>query len=792
MDGKHSPACFLSLIIPAYNEADGIAHAIREADAALTALGHPFEIIIVDDGSRDATAALVQEVAAQVPSVRLVQHQCNRGYGAALRSGFAAARGQRIAFTDADCQFYLADLGSLLELTDHLPIAVGYRVDRQDSRLRKFYSRGYNLLVRTLLDTKVRDIDCALKVCRREALAQILPETSGFFVNTEMLTRARQRRLDVVEAGVRHRPRLRGQSKVSIFDIPRTLNAMVPFWWAKVLFPRRAEPVQQAGAGWIAPAALLMLMACMLFFGRLSVPLLEPEEARYAEIPRQMLVEGRLVTPVLHGEAYYQKPPLLYWLVMGCYALFGVHDWAARLVPATAGVLIVLLTYAWAARAVGRAAAFAGAAMLCLSAKFIYQAGMLTFDSPLCLCVLAALASAQRALEGAVLRRGWWLLAGAMCGLGILTKGPVAVVLIAPPLLAWQFVERRGARLGAWTWLTWFGMAAAIAVPWFAAVAWADPSAMGEFFWLHNLVRYVAPLDHEEPLWFYLPALVIGMLPWSLLLVPLVGYLTKRSSSAGRRRPAALGFFLLALLWIVAFFSLSGCKRAGYILPAFPLLALILGTFVTHAVAWQRVAETLRSRPPAAWSTWAHRATLGTLLAGMLVSGAAALRGWWHWQLTLGADLLLLALLIGLWQRGPSRVAWRGWATCGVTVFALLLAAVHLLLPTYHRAFALRGQVRRHLELVKETSLPVASYPKRWDSISFYLDRNDVEVYSAAQRTKLIRDLRKHEQTLLFVKQGEALDDLLGAMPRDLEFTPRGRPGGRLVSGVVQNKSKGN
>src|SRR5205807_5484966 len=96
----------------------------------------------------------------------------------------------------------------------------------------------------------------------------------------------------------------------------------------------------------VAAAVLLLgLIAGLLFFTRLSCPLLEPEEARYAEIPRQMLAEGRFVEPVWHGVPYYQKPPLLYWLVMASYRLFGVHDWAARLVPAAAALLTVLATY---------------------------------------------------------------------------------------------------------------------------------------------------------------------------------------------------------------------------------------------------------------------------------------------------------------------------------------------------------------------------------------------------------------------------------------------------------------
>src|SRR5262249_38487026 len=165
----------------------------------------------------------------------------NRGYGAALRSGFESARFDLVAFTDADCQFHLDDLALLLAHADESPIVVGYRIDRKDVWRRKFLSRGYNLLARALLGTTVRDVDCALKVFRREALLRILPESSGFFVNTEMLTRARQLGLKVAEVGVRHRPRLSGQSSVSLREVPKTLGQMLPFWWSEATFA--APPV---------------------------------------------------------------------------------------------------------------------------------------------------------------------------------------------------------------------------------------------------------------------------------------------------------------------------------------------------------------------------------------------------------------------------------------------------------------------------------------------------------------------------------------------------------------------
>src|SRR5262249_7680581 len=182
----------LSLVLPAYNEEAVISRAVTEAVEALATLRLRFEVIVVNDGSTDRTGAISEELAGERPCVRVFHHERNRGYGAALRTGFEAAWFDHVAFTDADCQFDLRDLGRMLPLAQRAEVVVGYRVRRQDSWRRRFYSWGYNRLVRSLLRTGVRDVDCALKVFRAEALAQLLPESRGFFVNTEMVTRARQ------------------------------------------------------------------------------------------------------------------------------------------------------------------------------------------------------------------------------------------------------------------------------------------------------------------------------------------------------------------------------------------------------------------------------------------------------------------------------------------------------------------------------------------------------------------------------------------------------------------------
>jgi dolichol-phosphate mannosyltransferase len=805
MDGPHraagSAGWSLSLIIPAYNEEAGISQAVAEADDALARLGCAYEVLVVDDGSRDGTARAVEEAAGARPHVRLLRHPENRGYGAALRTGFEAARCERVAFTDADCQFHLDDLAFLVPLTARYPLAVGYRVRRQDPWQRRFFSWGYNVMARTLLGTRVRDCDCALKVFRKDALGRLLPEARGFFVNTEMLARARMLGYDVGEVGVRHRRRLRGVSKVSLADIPRTLGALLPFWWSRVLFPGRPSPSTSATEGGVARNArqpallfglLLAVVAGLLFFTRLGSPLLEPEETRYAEIPRQMLAEGSFVVPVLHGQPYLHKPPLLYWLVMASYSLFGVEDWAARLVPAGAAVLLVLVTYLWGKRAVGARAAFAGALILCLSARFVYLGRMLTLDSLLSLWVVAALAAAHVAVGGPRLRRGWWLLSAGACGLGLLTKGPVALVLVAAPVVAFTALDRRAARPGLKGWAVYLAAALGLAAPWYLCVAAADPGAVGSFLWTHHVLRYVAPLDHAKPFWFYLPGLLLGMLPWTLLLPPLARFLGRRSAAAAARRPPALGFFLLAFLWCLLFFSTSGCKRGGYLLPAFPPLALALGCYLDTLLP-RRPLSALRR------STWgavrlgprlAHRATLLALAVGVAAGVLAVSTGLWKPAGGVVLAGLATAGLAVAVRHGPRRLASGWWAVCGATTFALLFVGVHQLLPAYNRKFAHRGQVRRHLALCADPGLPVICYPHHWDSVSFYLRRNDVRAYSPAQRRQLIADLKARPRALLFVKTDKQyLKELLRDLPAALEFVPRGRQG-TVTVGLVRPRAE--
>ena len=179
---------------------------MAEAVEALATITDDFEVLVVDDGSKDATAAIVSAAAADDSHVRLIQQPKNCGYGAALRRGFAEATKEIVGFTDADCQFDLRELERLVLLARDYDIVCGYRIDRQDPWLRRVYSAGYNVLVRLLLGTRVRDCDCALKLFHRDVIAKLPITTDGFLINGEMLASACQQKFSLVEVGVSASP----------------------------------------------------------------------------------------------------------------------------------------------------------------------------------------------------------------------------------------------------------------------------------------------------------------------------------------------------------------------------------------------------------------------------------------------------------------------------------------------------------------------------------------------------------------------------------------------------------
>ncbi len=202
----------ISATLPAFNEEELIADTVRSVAEALAMVTSDYEVIVVNDGSRDRTPEVVKALAAQDPRVRLVSHPRNRGYGAAVATGFASATKELVFLTDGDKQFDAKEILLLLPELKHADVVIGYRRPRRDPFIRRLNGWGWNLVVNSLFGYVARDVDCAFKLFRREVLRSLKVYTSGATFSAEFLIKARRHGYRIVEVPVSHYPRTAGQA----------------------------------------------------------------------------------------------------------------------------------------------------------------------------------------------------------------------------------------------------------------------------------------------------------------------------------------------------------------------------------------------------------------------------------------------------------------------------------------------------------------------------------------------------------------------------------------------------
>ncbi len=245
----------LSFFFPAHNEEANLEALVREALETLPTLADTFEIIAVDDGSTDATAAIADSLTAANPGiVRAVHHPTNLGYGDALRSGFGAARYDLVTFIDGDRQFKVADLRRLTErlaAADAPDVVVGFRIKRADPPIRTLYARAYRLANRIFFGLNVTDIDCACKLFRREALEGLRVESGGAFFSAEMLVKLRAAGRSVVEVGVPHYPRTAGSPTGAKPQV--VLRAVRDFWLLRLRMWANRSRAMRRGKALLGP-----------------------------------------------------------------------------------------------------------------------------------------------------------------------------------------------------------------------------------------------------------------------------------------------------------------------------------------------------------------------------------------------------------------------------------------------------------------------------------------------------------------------------------------------------------
>jgi 4-amino-4-deoxy-L-arabinose transferase-like glycosyltransferase len=465
---------------------------------------------------------------------------------------------------------------------------------------------------------------------------------------------------------------------------------------------------------WLAAAMTLLVLWFALLEER---ALWDPDEGRYAEIPREMVTTGDWVTPRLNALLYFEKPPLQYWATAVAYELMGQHNWTARLWSALTGLAGVLLVFYAGRRLHSTRAGLYAASILASSLLYFGLAHLNTLDSgltfflSLAVCALAlGLKSDATALE----RRTWIAVAWVGAGFAVLSKGLIGVVLPVAALM-WYAVLCRDHSI--WPKLSPISGAVLlllITVPWFVAVARAHPD-FTQFFFVHeHYTRFTTTEHHRgQPWWFFVPVLALGALPWT---VPMLCGLWQAFKE---RRGGVFAPFRFLAVWAVivfVFFSVSGSKLVPYVLPAFPALALLAGRYVCTAdpvalarqLFWSGVAAALLL----AVLPYAVSRVGDAVESGMI----AELKLWCMWVAALwgaGAVLSLWAM-----RKGKVEAAVIGVALSVTLAHQIALAGAEKFVPGKSSA-GLAQQIKPYLSASTHI-YTIQMYPQ---SLPFYLGR---------------------------------------------------------------------
>lgn len=224
----------LSVFFPAYNEEANITKTVEEAAKVLPQVASKYEIIIIDDGSRDKTGEIADQLAKENEFIRVIHHHTNQGYGASLKSGFYNSRYSWIACTDSDGQFDFSEITNFLKRAGETDLVVGFRLNRQDPSPRKLFGWGWTKLANILLGISVKDVDCGFKLVKKKVIEQIpkLESSRGGMISPELLAKAKKEGFKIAEVGVHHYPRKIGQqSGADLKVIINSFADLIKLWW---------------------------------------------------------------------------------------------------------------------------------------------------------------------------------------------------------------------------------------------------------------------------------------------------------------------------------------------------------------------------------------------------------------------------------------------------------------------------------------------------------------------------------------------------------------------------------
>jgi len=470
----------------------------------------------------------------------------------------------------------------------------------------------------------------------------------------------------------------------------------------------------EEGSPWRDLGALLVAFGALFFqfLGRL--PLIDPDEGRYVEIPREMLERGDFVTPMLNYVKYFEKPPLHYWLNALSLTLFGENEFAARFAGTLCGLLTILVTYHLGRALLGRRTGLYGAILLGTAGGFLVQARINFTDMTLTFFLTAAFACfALAAREGESRKGRYYYLCYLCMALAVLAKGLIGIVLPGAVIFLYLLGTKRWGILREMRLLTGGALFLLVCAPWFLLVSLRNPE-FAHFFFIHeHFQRFLTKVHHRyQPVWFFVPVLLGTLLPWSPFL--------PAALAKGWRERGSGGQTLFLLLWagvIFAFFSKSSSKLVPYILPVFPPLALLIGNWFARG----GYGRSLRR----------HAAGTGTLL--VLLGGAVIGYPLCFPSAELGvADGVLVGGLL-LCQGCAALAAGRSGDP--VRLFAALAAAAYLFAagapPVVYARVAVDKSSKEFARIINERAARearIACYSGYEQGIAFYTHRRVIVV----------------------------------------------------------------
>ena len=338
----------------------------------------------------------------------------------------------------------------------------------------------------------------------------------------------------------------------------------------------------------LAPALAAACLLLLLLWNLGGSPLLEPDEGRYSEIPREMLASGDFVTPHLDGVLYFEKPPLHYWLTALAIRVLGLSGFAARVWSAVFGLAGIAVAWRLGALVGGRRAGFVAALALGSSPLWVAVGRLATLDMTVTFFLTATLACFWFAHEASDRRRALlaWHGMFAAAAFAVLAKGLIGVAIPGAIVFLYLLATGRWRLLRTVPWLTGAVLFLALAAPWHALAAVRNPDFLWFYFVHEHLLRYATPIaERHEPVWYFLAVVALGCAPWSGLVPSAARLLPWRRWHAGLAESRAETFLMIWAGFVVVFFSASQSKLIPYVLPALPPLAVLVGLVVDRVWA---------------------------------------------------------------------------------------------------------------------------------------------------------------------------------------------------------------